>query len=105
LLDQVYQTGETFFGHELPLTIWNAAGQALREHYFTFTYQAYREDEQIVGISTFAHEVTEQVRARRAIEQSEQQALALAAELRQTNHQLVRTNVELGNFIYTASPT
>ena len=66
LLDHVYQTGETYFGHELPLLVAQADGQPPRQAYYTFTYQAYRENGQIVGISTFAYDVAEQVRARPA---------------------------------------
>ena len=61
LLDQVYQTGETFFGTELPFT---PAGQAPRAGYYNFTYQAYREAGQVVGTSIVAFDVTEQVLVR-----------------------------------------
>ena len=64
LLDEVYRTGTTYFGHELPLTLAAGAGGAAREMYFTFTYQAYYEEGTIAGISTFAYDVSEQVRAR-----------------------------------------
>ncbi|OUJ72171.1 PAS domain-containing protein [Hymenobacter crusticola] len=64
LLDQVYQTGETFFGDELPFTPTPAVGQLPRTIYFNFTFQAYREAGQIAGISIFAFDVTEQVLAR-----------------------------------------
>ena len=64
LLDHVYRTGETYFGHELPLRVAQPDGQPPRQMYFTFTYQAYRENGAIVGISTFAYDVAEQVLAR-----------------------------------------
>jgi PAS domain S-box-containing protein len=63
LLDHVYQTGETYNGVELPLLIAQPEGPP-RQMYFTFTYQALRENGQIVGISTFAYNVAEQVYAR-----------------------------------------
>jgi PAS domain S-box-containing protein len=69
LLDRVYQTGETYFGRELPLQIAQPDG-SLRQMYFTFTYQAYRENGEIVGISTFAYDAAEQVRARQEREAS-----------------------------------
>ena len=75
LLDQVYQTGETYFGYEMPLTIIQPDGSKGEEIYFTFTYQAYRESGQIVGISTFAYNVTQQVHER-------QQAAQMAADLK-----------------------
>lgn len=72
LLDQVYRTGETFFGHALPVTLTHPDGSPLRTIYFNFTYQAYRENGQIVGISTFAYEVTEQVLARQEVDRQGQ---------------------------------
>ena len=65
LLDQVYATGETFLGNELLLRTAATATAPAQDFYFNFTYQAYREDGQIVGISVFAFDVTEQVLARR----------------------------------------
>ena len=70
LLDAVYRTGETYFGHEQPLWLAPAGGGPTQERFFTFTYQAYREQGHIVGISVFAYEVSEQVQARRAQEAS-----------------------------------
>jgi PAS domain S-box-containing protein len=64
LLDQVYQTGETFFGNELLLTIEQEPGTTPKDMYFNFTYQVYREQEEIVGISIFAYDVTDQVLSR-----------------------------------------
>ncbi|HEX8426378.1 sensor histidine kinase [Hymenobacter sp.] len=130
ILDGVYQTGETHFGLEVPLLMDQPGGQPPRTGYFTFTYQPYHENGQIVGISLFAHEVSEQALARleqdaqreqvRALlereaqrEQVENLNQELAAineemqatneELNDANHQLTRTNVDLDNFIYTAS--
>ena len=76
LLDEVYRTGDTYFGHELPLTLQQPDGST-REMYFTFTYQAYQENGQTVGISTFAYDVTEQVLARRQQEAQQRQMHAL----------------------------
>ncbi|MGI4874294.1 MAG: PAS domain-containing protein [Janthinobacterium lividum] len=73
LLDGVYQTGETYFGHEIPLRLAQADDSPNRQRYFTFTYQAYREAGEIVGISTFAYEVTGQVLARQQGEAHQQQ--------------------------------
>jgi PAS domain S-box-containing protein len=64
LLDQVYATGETFFGTELPLAFMGPTVAPTPVRYFNFTYQAYREQGQVVGIATFAYDVTEQVLAR-----------------------------------------
>jgi len=37
--------------------------------YFTFTYQSYRENGHIMGISTFAYNVAEQVLARQRVQE------------------------------------
>ncbi|UOQ77640.1 PAS domain-containing protein [Hymenobacter sp. 5516J-16] len=63
LLDHVYQTGETYYGEELPLLIAQPEGPP-KLMYFTFTYQAFHENGEIVGISTFAYNVADQVLAR-----------------------------------------
>ena len=61
LLDRVYQTGETYFGQQTPFTLRATPGEPPRTSYFDFTYQAYREDGEVAGISIFAFDVTEQV--------------------------------------------
>jgi signal transduction histidine kinase len=100
----VYETGETLTAQELPLMLARHDGAVLEELYFTFTYQARRNSQGVVdGVLVFAHEVTDQVQARRVVEESGQQALAQAQELADANQQLTRTNVDLDNFIYTAS--
>jgi PAS domain S-box-containing protein len=73
LLNNVYDTGETFYGNELQLLIDQPDGQPPKVNYFNFTYQPYRENGTIVGISVFAYEVSEQVRARQQRERNERQ--------------------------------
>ena len=68
LLDQVYQTGEPFYGKEMPLQLHRRATGQIDERYFDFTYQAFRENGQIVGIFSFAFDVTELVQARQKLE-------------------------------------
>ncbi|MDJ0366601.1 PAS domain-containing protein [Hymenobacter sp. H14-R3] len=63
LVAEVYATGEAFSGTELPLTITQPTGPPLLR-YFNFTYQAYRENGVIMGVSVFGYDVSEQVRAR-----------------------------------------
>ncbi|RZK62540.1 MAG: PAS domain S-box protein, partial [Hymenobacter sp.] len=63
LVAQVYATGQPFTGIEVPLTMARPAGPPM-ERYLNFTYQAYRENGVIVGVSAFAYDVSEQVRAR-----------------------------------------
>ncbi|MDQ4140346.1 MAG: PAS domain-containing protein, partial [Bacteroidota bacterium] len=73
-LNQVYQTGETIVAQELPLMLSRHEGEPLEEVYFSFTYQARRNGQGIVdGILVFAYEVTDQVKARRSIEENAKQ--------------------------------
>lgn len=67
LLDQVYQTGKTFYGNEVQLRLADAAGQ-YHDAYFNFTYQRFDEAEGQVGILVFAYNVTKLVQARKALE-------------------------------------
>ena len=71
-LDRVYQTGETYIGEEVAFAPVQVQGPPLRPHYYNFTYQAYRENGQIVGISIFAYDVTQQVLARQEREMQRQ---------------------------------
>ena len=73
LLNEVYRTGETFFGQELPMRLVPPGGRPSQQVYYTFTYQAYHENGQITGISIFAFDVTEQVLARQQREAERQQ--------------------------------
>jgi PAS domain S-box-containing protein len=77
LLDHVYETGETYFGIEVPLEVVAPEPEPTKKVYLNFTYQPYREENQIVGISVFATDVTEQVLARqqRAAAQAQLQAV------------------------------
>ena len=68
LLDQVYQTGETFRGNELKVQLERDASGELRDTYFNFVYQQFREDSQPAGLMAFAFEVTDLVHARQALE-------------------------------------
>ncbi len=74
LLDEVYQTGTPYRGvvQQVP-----APCPAAGPHYFSFTYQAYREEGEIVGVSVFAFNVTERVQAhqQREAQQAELQRI------------------------------
>jgi signal transduction histidine kinase len=103
-MQSVYETGKTFVAREMPLRIARHDDGPLEELFFTFNFQARRNAQGMVdGVMMFGHEVTDQVQARRVVEEGGQQARALAEELAESNQQLVRTNVDLDNFIYTAS--
>ncbi|TXD85227.1 PAS domain S-box protein [Subsaximicrobium wynnwilliamsii] len=71
LLDTVYKTGETYNGKELSLKLDKGTGE-FQQFYMNFIYQALRNDkDEIEGILVYAHDVTEQVMARKLIEASE----------------------------------
>jgi PAS domain S-box-containing protein len=80
LLDRVYQTGETHFGAEIPFVVVPTDGQPPRTVYFNFTYQAHRENGHIAGVTIFAFDVTEQVRARQQREVEREQLYQLFME-------------------------
>ncbi|WP_210517470.1 PAS domain-containing protein [Hymenobacter terricola] len=68
ILDNVYQTGETFHGNELKMQLERDASGVLKDTYFNFIYQRFRENGQPAGIMVFAFEVTDFVRARQVLE-------------------------------------
>lgn len=71
LLDKVVTTGEPYHGSEFPVIL-NRFGQA-ETAYFNFVYQPLREpDGSISGVMAVANEVTELVRARKKVEESEE---------------------------------
>ena len=71
ILDAVYTTGEPFIANELPVTFLRESGK-LEEGFFNFIYQASLDaNGHIDGILVHAVEVTDQVMARKKIEESE----------------------------------
>ncbi|RZK32709.1 MAG: PAS domain S-box protein, partial [Hymenobacter sp.] len=74
LLDQVYQTGEPYYGVELPVNLdFSAAGHG--QHLFINTlYHPLRNRQgEIEGVLDFSYDVTEQVRARQQVQQLNQE--------------------------------
>ncbi|MFC6224769.1 PAS domain-containing protein [Hymenobacter artigasi] len=69
VLNNVFQTGETFHGNELSIPLEREPGEPPRDSYFNFIYQQLRENGEPAGIMVFAFEVTELVKARQALEQ------------------------------------
>ncbi|MCB2377533.1 PAS domain S-box protein [Hymenobacter sp. BT635] len=74
LLDNVYQTGETFYGNEVPIMLEGADGSPARQLFLNFTYQLYHENNAKAGITVFAYDVTDLVAARKAIEKPQNPA-------------------------------
>ncbi|RSK49568.1 PAS domain-containing protein [Hymenobacter rigui] len=89
LLDQVFQTGGTFTGRELPLELTQPDGSR-QLFYFNFTYQAYREEGRIVGVSVFAYDVTEQVLERELREAEQEKAQRRLQESEQRVRDIVK---------------
>jgi len=82
LLDAVYRTGEPFVGTEVLMRFDRAGDGRLEDVFFSFTYQPVRDAQgAVAGILTHAVDVTEQVRARRLVEElAAERARVLAAE-------------------------
>jgi signal transduction histidine kinase len=78
LLDKAYHTGETQRGQEVLMLVDQPNGQPPRPYYFTFTYQAYEEDGQRVGVAMFVTDVTAPVLARQQTELLQAELLRVA---------------------------
>lgn len=76
LLDNVFNTGETYKGYNAPVTLYR--GNTTQLVYCHFVYEALRDsDGSISGVMVVAIEVTEEVAARKKLEQREAQMRAL----------------------------
>jgi PAS domain S-box-containing protein len=80
-LDTVYSTGKLLSGSEVRADITSDSGIPL-EVYFDFVYQPYRNVAgEVIGVFIFANDVTEQVIARRKVEESEKRYRQLMEEM------------------------
>lgn len=71
LLDNVFTTGETFYGNEVKAVI--EFDGILKEGYYNFTYQPIKDNNGITnGIICVSVDVTEQVNARKKVERAEE---------------------------------
>ncbi|MFN8576792.1 MAG: PAS domain-containing protein [Candidatus Sericytochromatia bacterium] len=69
LLDNVYNTGVPFIGKEIVAKIDPYLDGNIQDTYFDFVYQPmYDLDNKVSGISVFAYDITEQVIARKRVE-------------------------------------
>jgi PAS domain S-box-containing protein len=84
ILDQVYRTGVAFTADEFRV-VYAPAGQGSRvEAFFNLVYHPLVDDEgTVTGVVTVSTDVTGQVRARRALEESERQFRTLAESIPQ----------------------
>ena len=69
MLDTAFATGETVTGNELLVQIAAPDNSGtLHDTYFNFAYQRFEENGTPAGITSYAYDVTELVRARQALE-------------------------------------
>jgi signal transduction histidine kinase len=102
LLDGVMATGVPYVAHELPSLI-DRHGRR-DTVYWNFVYEPLPDRCGVItGVTVVATEVTDQVRARHQVNALNHALRASNEELHAANTQLTRTNVDLDNFIYTAS--
>lgn len=105
IFEQVYASGEAQEGREVLVPL-ERRGR-LEDRYFNFTYTPLVENGQVVGVIDVAVEVTDQVLARKKIEElvaSRTSELADAnAALQGSNRELLRSNQYLEEFAHAAS--
>ena len=66
LLDRVYDTGEPFVGHGMPITLQRVPDGPLEERFIDFVYQPIKDSHgKVTGIFAEGSDVTERVRAER----------------------------------------
>jgi PAS domain S-box-containing protein len=72
ILQEVYHSGNTYEGRNLLIPLAKTGNGPVEDRYFDFIYQArLNQDNQADGILVYVYEVTEMVRARHRIEESE----------------------------------
>ncbi|MBN8230042.1 PAS domain-containing protein [Corallococcus macrosporus] len=97
-LEEVYRTGTTYQGREVPMRLGRDVGQDAPEGYFNLTFQPLLNAEgKVDGIVSVSWEVTEQVLARRRIE-------ALAAELKEREQQFRTLADSIPQLAWMAEP-
>lgn len=97
MLDQVYATGEPLVGTDVPAQIHAIATHQLEQHFIDFVFlPLIDERQQVQGILVFIVDVTDKAVTRQQVQQ-------LNDELQAANERLTHTNVDLDNFVYTAS--
>ncbi len=96
ILDEVYTTGTPFVGTEFPVRVDRRGDGVLEEVYYNFVYQPLRTAQgDIEGILVHSVEVTEQVLARRRVEELNRQLEAEKDALRQTEQEAQVRSAEL----------
>ncbi|RYZ50677.1 MAG: PAS domain-containing sensor histidine kinase, partial [Sphingobacteriales bacterium] len=98
IFQDVFRTGIAQYGQEVLVQLERDGN--LEDRYFNFAYTPLLQDGIVVGVMDVATEVTDQVLARRKIEE----VVALrTAELAAANKELIRSNSHLEEFAHAAS--
>ena len=85
VLDDVYRTGKSFVAEEYPLALVGADGE-LEEGFFKFSLEPLRDPAgRVYGMIAMGIDTTEQVRARRLLERTNQERETLLSELEAAN--------------------
>ncbi len=108
LFDQVYQTGEPIYLREMEGWFdFHSTGQPVQVFLNISLHPLRTVQGHIDGVLDFTYDVSEQVRARRQVEQLNQElenrVQERTQELSASNAHLRRTNADLDTFVYTAS--
>ncbi|HZY79556.1 MAG TPA: ATP-binding protein [Cyclobacteriaceae bacterium] len=106
LLDEVYTTGNAMYGNEVKAVV--IKNNVPHEQYYNYVYQPIRQaDGRITGVTTMATDITEQVVARKKIEDSERKYRELTEHLEaiveERTLELRRSNEDLQQFAHVAS--
>lgn len=75
LLNNVYQTGERYTAYGAPVTLYRNNNKELA--YIHFVYEAFREGDGITGVMVVAVDVTQEVIARKKLQESENKVRSL----------------------------
>ena len=96
LMDEVYRTGQTYYGNEELAYLDQTNSGRLDEVYFNFIYQAvHASTGEVTGVLIFAYDVTAQVLARRQVQDLNEELAATNEELHASNEEFLQTNTEL----------
>jgi len=96
ILDEVYTTGTPFIGTEIPIWIDRRGDGVLAEAYYNVVYQPSRTLQgDIDGMWVYSVEVTEQVQARRRVQELNRQLEAEKDALRQAKQEAQARTAEL----------
>ena len=81
VLDRVYRLGEPFVSEQMLLPLATTAGGPVADRYFKFNLEPTRDDDGVVfGMMAITIDITEQVRARQTLEQTNQERARLLAD-------------------------